>query len=94
MIPHRIQRFVLISLIGSLVASCNIPTFFSAAEPTNSPAPSAIPSPTSIPGPNDYITVAQLNLWFHGPGCYGGFEAFDMQWEEKYDTDSPAWHNV
>src|SRR5258707_189986 len=77
MIPHRMQRFVLISLLGLLAVSCNVPTSFGAAGPTNSPAPSAIPSPTSIPGSNGYITVAQLNLWFHGPGCYGGFEAFD-----------------
>ena len=33
--------------------------------------------PEPDPEPNEYITVAQLNLWFHGPGCYGGFEAFD-----------------
>ena len=35
------------------------------------------PTPSRIPKPNQYITIAQLNLWFHGPGCYGGFEAFD-----------------
>lgn len=21
--------------------------------------------------------ISQLNVWYHGPGCYGGFEAFD-----------------
>jgi Glycosyltransferase WbsX len=26
---------------------------------------------------NPYVTVAQLNFWFRGPGCNGGFEAFD-----------------
>lgn len=46
-----------------------------AAPPTSVPATTTVP--TTIPGPNEYITIAQLNLWFHGPGCYGGFEAFD-----------------
>jgi hypothetical protein len=39
--------------------------------------PENTPAPTPIPGPNEYITIAQLNLWFSGPGCYGGYEAFD-----------------
>ena len=60
-----------------LLTACNFPASSITAEPTGSPVPSAISLPTSIPGPNEYITVAQLNLWFHGPGCYGGFEAFD-----------------
>ena len=34
-------------------------------------------TPTAQLKPNEYITVAQMNLWFHGAGCYGGFEAFD-----------------
>ena len=45
--------------------------------PPTSAAPSTTSVPTTIPGPNEYITIAQLNLWFHGPGCYGGFEAYD-----------------
>jgi len=28
---------------------------------------------------NEYIVVAQLNLWYYGPGCYGGFEDFDCE---------------
>ncbi|MEW5870621.1 MAG: glycoside hydrolase family 99-like domain-containing protein [Chloroflexota bacterium] len=32
--------------------------------------------PTPAPAPNDYIVIAQLNLWFYGSGCYGGFEDF------------------
>jgi hypothetical protein len=32
--------------------------------------------PTALPKPNDYIVVAQLNLWFNGAGCHGGFEDF------------------
>lgn len=59
------------------------PTSLEAATSTNPPkvvdtATLAIPSITSTPSkPNEYITIAQLNLWYHGPGCYGGFEAFD-----------------
>jgi hypothetical protein len=41
------------------------------------PVADLLAPPTAIAKPNDYITVAQLNLWFHGPGCYGGFEAFN-----------------
>ena len=44
---------------------------------TVTPATTTTTVPTTIPGPNEYVTIAQLNLWFHGPGCYGGFEAFD-----------------
>jgi hypothetical protein len=29
------------------------------------------------PGPNKYIVIAQLNFWYYGPGCYGGFEKGD-----------------
>ena len=43
----------------------------------NLPSPAATQAPTIPLKPNEYITIAQLNLWFHGPGCYGGFEAFD-----------------
>jgi hypothetical protein len=28
---------------------------------------------------NEYIVVAQLNLWYNGPGCYGGFEDYDCE---------------
>jgi hypothetical protein len=28
---------------------------------------------------NEYIVVAQLNLWYFGPGCYGGFEDYDCE---------------
>jgi len=44
---------------------------------TTAPQPTAIPVPTAIPKPNEYIVIAQLNLWYFGSGCYGGFEAFD-----------------
>jgi hypothetical protein len=32
--------------------------------------------PTAMPKPNDYIVISQLNLWFFGAGCHGGFEDF------------------
>ena len=45
--------------------------------PAMSPTPTQVPTATQPPLPNDYIVIAQLNLWFNGPGCHGGFEAFD-----------------
>jgi hypothetical protein len=36
-----------------------------------------VPSGDGDEPANEYIVVAQLNLWYHGPGCYGGFEAFN-----------------
>ncbi len=44
--------------------------------PTAAPAPAVTPTHTAAPGPNDFIVISQLNLWYHGPGCYGGFEDF------------------
>jgi hypothetical protein len=80
------RRLVVIFLLGIFVYSCNIPTSsitaipttspVLSAIPTTSPALSAIPSPTNIPGPNEYIVIAQLNLWYFGAGCNGGFEDF------------------
>lgn len=32
-----------------------------------------------VPDQNDYIVVAQLNLWYFGTGCYGGFEDYDCE---------------
>lgn len=82
-------QFVLIVLLVAALA-CNVPLAAggSATPPgatTAPPSPEANPTGTSstpatstqIPKPNEYITIAQLNLWFHGPGCYGGFEAFN-----------------
>ena len=28
---------------------------------------------------NEYIVVEQLNLWYFGTGCYGGFEDYDCE---------------
>jgi len=77
-------RLILIPALFILLA-CSLPT--ATATPTLQPtststavsSPTRIPSPTptAVPGPNEYITIAQLNLWFNGPGCYGGFEAFN-----------------
>ncbi|HTX90344.1 MAG TPA: glycoside hydrolase family 99-like domain-containing protein, partial [Anaerolineales bacterium] len=64
------------------------------------PTPTASPTATVPPRPNEYITIAQLNLWYHGPGCYGGFEAFDCSGKRTtaltpllgrtYDSADPA----
>jgi len=50
--------------------------------------------------PNEYIIIAQLNLWYHGPGCYGGWEAYDCSGKRTtsltpalgytYDSADPA----
>jgi hypothetical protein len=48
---------------------------------TMSPLPTEAPTSTIPSRPNEYVTIAQLNLWFHGTGCYGGFEAFDCSGE-------------
>jgi hypothetical protein len=48
----------------------------SASTPVSTPIPPTT-SPTAIPKPNEYIVIAQLNLWYFGDGCYGGFEAYD-----------------
>jgi hypothetical protein len=41
------------------------------------PADDILTPPTATPKPNNYIVVAQLNLWYFGTGCHGGFEAYD-----------------
>jgi hypothetical protein len=74
---YRIRRFGIIPLLVFLVTSCNLPISSITATPTNSSTTSATLSPATIPGLNEYITIAQLNFWFSGPGCGGGFEAFD-----------------
>ena len=40
-----------------------------------SPVLAATPTPTAADNP--YIVVAQLNLWYFGTGCHGGFEAYN-----------------
>lgn len=68
-------------MLGSalLLAFCAPPGGIPAATRTATPIPLPVstPIPTQPPGPNEYIVVAQLNLWYFGTGCYGGFEAFD-----------------
>ena len=58
-------------------AQTDTPLIIDTLAPTSSATPAASPSPTATPKPNDYIVIAQLNLWYFGSGCYGGFEAFD-----------------
>ena len=72
----QIQRFGLVSLLVVLVTSCSLLTPAVPATPTSIPIPSATPWPTVVPGPNEYIVIAQLNLWYFGSGCNGGFEDF------------------
>ncbi|OGO25071.1 MAG: hypothetical protein A2Y54_07220 [Chloroflexi bacterium RBG_16_51_16] len=71
----------LVFIIVVAMLACNtlsIPT--SSGIPKES-SPGAGATPTSIPtllqGPNENIVIAQLNLWYFGDGCHGGFEAFD-----------------
>jgi hypothetical protein len=45
--------------------------------PTNSPTPADTFTPAATPKPNKNIVIAQLNMWYFGPGCYGGFEQFN-----------------
>jgi hypothetical protein len=79
----RIGFWMLTAFI--VLIACNLPTATATptalpnSTPTSTrlPTPTNSPAPTPVPGPNEYITIAQLNLWFHGPGCYGGFEAFN-----------------
>lgn len=67
----RIYRkaYLLAFFFASLVYSC--------ASPQPSAPTTDSPEATLIPLPNEFITVAQLNFWFSGPGCGGGFEAWD-----------------
>ena len=71
----------LVFIIVVAMLACNtlsIPT--SSGIPKES-SPGVGVTPTSIPtllqGPNENIVIAQLNLWYFGDGCHGGFEAFD-----------------
>jgi len=45
--------------------------------PARTSTPARLPTVPPPSMPNDYIVIAQLNLWFNGFGCHGGFEAFD-----------------
>ncbi len=40
------------------------------------PPTATLTVPTTLPKPNDYIVIAQLNLWYFGAGCHGGFEDY------------------
>ena len=37
----------------------------------------AASEPNRVPPPNRNIVIGQLNLWYYGPGRYGGFDAYD-----------------
>jgi hypothetical protein len=57
-------------------AAVNTLTPTSTPVATTTQTSSPTPAPTTIPKPNNYIVIAQLNLWYHGAGCNGGFEDF------------------
>lgn len=77
MVAHRrcVYPLLLVLIVG--IAAClpsgGQPT---ASQPTASPAsvPTRTPFPSPVAGPNDYIVIAQLNMWYFGPGPNGGFE--------------------
>lgn len=63
---------------------------------SGSPSPELIDSPIAIPTviqkPNEYVVIAQLNLWYFGDGCYGGFEAFDCSGERTTPFEPALGH--
>ncbi|MBI3737830.1 MAG: glycoside hydrolase family 99-like domain-containing protein [Chloroflexi bacterium] len=73
MSKNRLTSLTLVVFLS--LTACTIFSPSSTPSPTFTPvSPTASPTPSK---PNEYITIAQLNLWFHGPGCYGGFESFN-----------------
>jgi hypothetical protein len=85
----KIMKTASCFLIVALLVSCNFPSpsklpparpTFPPTGSTVTPAPFVSPTPTLTPSlglppkPNKNIVIGQLNLWFHGPGCYGSFE--------------------
>ncbi len=73
------RTFRLLSWLTLLLAVVLAARASGPAQASTSAAATAIASaaPTASAKPNEYIVIAQLNLWYFGPGCYGGFEAFD-----------------
>jgi hypothetical protein len=75
--------FVIIFLVSctlpsnSGISQTQVPAITSTLAPTNSPAPTSSPSPVVTPKPNNNIVIGQLNLWFTGPGCSGGWEQYN-----------------
>jgi len=79
MAGHKSSKLVLCLFIF-LFVSCTMPSASLPAKTNTSLAPALVPSTataTKVHKPNEYIVIAQLNLWYFGKGCYGGFEAFD-----------------
>jgi len=81
--PKRIWRSTCLCIVFVFMVSCvtspsTLPTArVSVPTQTKTPVPTPEPTAIPIPKPNDYIVIAQLNLGYHGPGCYGGFEQFN-----------------
>ena len=63
-IMKRIKFLLIIGLAG----------IFSACSSAIDPAVISTSQSTQTPKPNEYFVIAQLNLWYDGPGCNGGFE--------------------
>jgi hypothetical protein len=93
--------FGIILLVSCTTALSITPTVQDPTLPqTNTPLLTLTPTATTIPKPNDYIVIAQLNLWYYGPGCYGGFEQFNCSGKRStpltpalgatYDSADPA----
>jgi hypothetical protein len=89
MVKFRFLTLTLaICLLGACAPSANVVqtaiaktqaaiTQTQAAISTLTPTATVIPTSTAIPFPNEYIVISQLNLWYIGPGCYGGWEQFN-----------------
>lgn len=95
--------FVLVSCTlpsGSGISQNETPVLADTLASTSSPSPVDTPSPVATPKPNNYIVIGQLNLWYHGPGCYGGFEQFNCSGQRStplipalgstYDSSDPS----
>jgi hypothetical protein len=80
----RTHFIALISIASRLTVTILIACFVSqgcGVSPNTAKATASAPSPStssvSTLRPNANIVIGQLNLWYYGPGRYGGFEAWD-----------------
>src|SRR5512135_3787153 len=91
---HALTKAACACLALVLMVGCNLPAPASVSAPQTAPATAAsiTPVPTAPPGPNQYIVISQLNLWFHGPGCNGGFEAFDCSGKRSTPLEPALGH--
>ncbi len=66
-------------ILLALMVSCTFPATPPAVSPTGTSAlqPTIPPTAAQPQKPNEYIVIAQLNLWFNSSGCNSGFQTFD-----------------